>query len=287
MIASEILHFLKEFHQCDIADVSVTGGGSINNCFSYLAKGEKFFLKYNDSRQFPDIIHFDKEGLSAIAATNTIATPSVVACENVGNYEVLVLPFIEQERPGKLFWEQFGQNLAALHFKEAPFYGWQHDNYIGSLHQSNRQQKQYLPFLVQERLQKQIALANRNNSLSEKDNAAFEQLFKQLPDIIPEAQASLVHGDLWSGNFVVGKGQIPYLIDPSIHYSFRETDLAFTYLFGGFHQKFYEAYEESFPLSPGFQERIGIYNLYPLLVHLNLFGNSYLHSIRDVLKKIS
>lgn len=285
MIASEILRFLKEFHKSEIKNVSSTGGGSINDCYNYTAKSSRYFLKYNNTKQFPNIIHFDEEGLSAIAKTQTIDVPAVVVCQKVANYEILVLPFIEQEDPNNVFWERFGERLAAMHAKEAPYYGWPHDNYIGSLPQSNHQRQNYLSFFVEERLQKQIALANRNNLLNNKDNSAFEFLYQQLPNIIPDAQPSLVHGDLWSGNFISGKDQTPYLIDPSIHYSFRETDLAFTYLFGGLHKKFYQAYEASSPLAPGFGERVGIYNLYPLLVHLNLFGSSYLGSIRSILSK--
>lgn len=285
MIASAILRFLKNFHNSDISNISVVTGGSINNCYSYTADNTKYFLKFNSASQHPDIIYFDLEGISAIANTHTTDVPAIVVYDKVDNYEVLVLPFIEQEVPGDKLWERFGERLAAMHAKEAPYFGWPHSNYIGSLQQSNQQHKSYLPFFVEQRLQKQVILANQHNLLSSADNAALDSLQKQLSNIIPNGQPSLVHGDLWSGNFIAGKEQTPYLIDPAIHYSFRETDLAFTYLFGGFNERFYKAYQQSFPLTPDFKERIGIYNLYPLLVHLNLFGRAYLGSIRTVLTK--
>jgi len=171
-----------------------------------------------------------------------------------------------------------------LHKNHSEYFGWSENNYIGSLRQNNTPHKDFISFFIKERLQKQIDLAKSKGLLDKEDIGAFDKLFNYLPEIIPEAQPSLVHGDLWSGNFIVNDSGVPYLIDPSIQYNFRETDIAFTYLFGGFDQQFYDSYHVDFPLAPGFQDRVKIYNLYPLLVHLNLFGKSYLGSIQSVLK---
>ena len=104
---------------------------------------------------------------------------------------------------------------------------------------------------------------------------------------MPEEQPALLHGDLWSGNLIVDdKGQ-PCLIDPAVHFGHREADLAMTRLFGGFQEKFYDAYQEAFPLGPDFEERVELFNLYPLMVHVNLFGGSYIHSVDNVLRKYS
>ncbi len=287
MIPSIIYEHLQNFHGSSIFDIQSVGGGSINYCYKYKVYTETFFLKYNDSLQFPAIIENEVQGLHAIAETETIATPDIIMYAEVEKYEILVLPYIEQGRPAISSWEVFGEKLAMLHKNHGEFYGWSSSNYIGSLKQSNTQHENYTSFLIDERLQKQVDLANKHNLLESKDLLSFEKLYKNLPDLIPIAKPSLVHGDLWSGNYLISSEGKPFLIDPSIQYSFRETDIAFTYLFGGFDQYFYDSYNDHYPLEPNFEERAKLYNLYPLLVHLNLFGTSYLRSIQSVLKKFA
>lgn len=284
MIPSIISNYIQDFHQTEIRDTSSVGGGSINYCLSYKANDKSYFIKYNSIEQFPDIIKCEVEGLKAIEQTNTIAIPEIIVYDQVQDLEFLILAFIEQGRPSPQVWELFGEQLAKLHQNYGTYYGWGKNNYIGSLKQSNNHHVDFISFFQSERLQPQIDLAIRKGLLYKKEIDAFDKLFAHLPDIIPEAMPSLVHGDLWSGNFIVGSSGKPYLIDPSIQYNFRETDIAFTHLFGGFDQRFYESYHANFPLAPGFSERVKIYNLYPLLVHLNIFGSSYLSSIQSVLK---
>ena len=113
----------------------------------------------------------------------------------------------------------------------------------------------------------------------------FNNLYKKLEEIIPEEPASLLHGDMWSGNFMTGPDGYVCLMDPAVYYGHRETEIAFSRLFGGFGNDFYHAYNEKWPLSPGFEQRVDIHNLYPLLVHVNLFGTSYLGGIERTLKK--
>ncbi|MBK6264542.1 fructosamine kinase family protein [Marivirga sp. S37H4] len=287
MIPQEIIKVINHFFSSKNIAFEYVSGGSINQAFRFSINESSYFLKFNNANQYPDIIQSEVEGLKAITKTGTIQVPKIIFFERVENYEVLVLPFIREEHPTDQLWENFAISLANMHRQPAKYFGWERDNYIGSLPQSNTRCNNFLTFFKEERLQSQIDLANRSGLLSKSDNEAFESLFKMLEQIIPDASPSLVHGDLWSGNFLAGEGQTPYLIDPSIQYSFRETDLAFTHLFGGFGKRFYEAYENSFPLVPDFHERIAIYNLYPLLVHLNLFGSSYLSSIRSTLRKFS
>ncbi len=284
MIPLTISTYLQDFHQSDISDFRSVGGGSINYCFRYQAGSVNFFIKYNNVEQFPDIIKCELEGLKAISQTHSIAIPEIIVYDQVANLEFLVLEYIEQGRPTPQVWEKFSENLAKLHQNSNDYYGWSKNNYIGSLNQSNKNHNDFISFFQKERLQPQIDLAIGKGLLQNNDVDAFEKLFAYLPEIIPDARPSLVHGDLWNGNFIVSNSGIPYLIDPSIQYNFRETDIAFTHMFGGFDERFYESYHAYFPLASGFSERVKIYNLYPLLVHLNLFGSSYLSSIQSVLK---
>ena len=164
-------------------------------------------------------------------------------------------------------------------------FGLDHDNYIGSLPQSNHQHTSWVEFFIEERLEKQIALAKNSGALNNSTIQQFNNLFKRLKEIIPEEKPSLLHGDLWNGNYMLAADGCACLIDAAVYYDHREMDLAMTRLFGGFPEEFYESYHETFPLSSGFEERVDIHNLYPLLVHVNLFGGSYISQVKSVLSR--
>jgi len=108
-----------------------------------------------------------------------------------------------------------------------------------------------------------------------------------MKDLLPHEPPSLLHGDLWSGNVMAGLSEEPVLVDPAVYFGNREIEIAFTTLFGGFDSLFYEAYQESFPLEKNFEERIDLYNLYPLLVHVNLFGGGYSNSVWTILRRFA
>lgn len=283
MLPDSIIQFLHSLHHKENLHFSPVGGGSINDAYYYSVHGKEFFIKYNS--EVEGIIEKEVEGLKAISNLDCIATPDVIAFEKIDDYEILVLPFIGGGLKTEKAWDNFGQHLAQMHQKTAPYYGWHQNNFIGSLHQSNETSSDFTDFFINQRLNPQIKLAEKQQYFSSSEVIQFEKLFKKLNEILPNTKPSLVHGDLWSGNFMIGEGDTPYLIDPSIHYNFRETDIAFSHLFGGFDSKFYESYHHHFPLEPGFQERISLYNIYPLLVHLNLFGSGYYGSVMSSLNQ--
>jgi fructosamine-3-kinase len=283
MVPSSIKTFLNKLHKVEIREFTAIQGGSINDAYRYSVRNEEFFVKYNN--QVKGIIEKEVDGLKAIASLACISTPEVISFEKVSNFEVLVLPFLRSGPKTPQAWENFGQKLAEMHQKPAVCYGWNQGNFIGSLSQSNNNSDDFITFFISQRLKPQIKLAQERKYLSLQEGRQFEKLFQKLPEIVPNTQPSMVHGDLWSGNFIIGEKEIPYLIDPSIHFNFRETDIAFTYLFGGFDAKFYEGYNSTYPLISGFQERIALYNIYPLLVHLNLFGSGYHGSVMSNLHK--
>jgi len=268
---------LNSYHSKRINQFFPVGGGSINDAYRYTVGNEEYFIKFNN--EVKGIIEKEVDGLNAIAKLNCIATPEVIAFEEIDDYEVLVLPFIKGGLKTEKAWGNFGEQLAGMHQEPAPYYGWHQDNFIGSLHQSNDITNNFIEFFIHQRLKPQIDLALKNQYFSSQEVDQFEKLFQKLNEIVPQNEPSLVHGDLWSGNFMIGEKDTPYLIDPSINYNFRETDIAFTHLFGGFDSMFYDAYDHHFPLDSGFQERISLYNIYPLLVHLNLFGSGYYGSV--------
>jgi fructosamine-3-kinase len=154
---------------------------------------------------------------------------------------------------------------------------------MGSLSQGNTKHGTWNSFFREERLKKQVSLAGSYFSTS--DFAAFERLYIRLDKLIPVELPAMLHGDLWGGNYMVGKDGKPVLIDPAVYYGHREVDIAMTTLFGGFDEHFYMAYQEEYPLEKGWKERLDIFRLYPLLIHLNLFGSGYLGSIVNTIRR--
>lgn len=264
---------------------SALGGGSINHALRLRSSAGDFFLKWNDAHLYPGMFEAEARGLGLLTASNKIKIPKVIASGKTGTYTWLLLEFISSGKERQDFWEDFGQSLASLHSQTSRSFGLDHDNYIGSLSQSNKQHPGWSDFFIEERLQIQSRLARDAGLLDSTTSRKLEHLYKRMDDIFPQEPPSLIHGDLWSGNFMVGDDGHVCLIDPAVYYGHREMDIAMTKLFGGFHFNFYGAYTKSRPLEAGWQSRVDICNLYPLMVHLNLFGKGYLGSIERTLEK--
>jgi fructosamine-3-kinase len=164
-------------------------------------------------------------------------------------------------------------------------FGLDSDNYIASLHQKNHQTDNWADFFIEQRLEPMLGMAYFDKLIPLDFLKKFQTIYTKMNSLFPKEKPALLHGDLWSGNVICDQNGKPCLIDPAIYYGHREMDLAFSRLFGGFDSRFYEAYESILPLEPDFESRIGIYNLYPLLVHLNLFGTAYLPGIEKIIKR--
>ena len=267
-------------------------GGDIHRTMSFEAGDERYFLKYSSGPEAARMLETEAQGLShlAKAITKTKAAgehcliPEPVATGQTGNYAWLLLPCIPTGIRSDAFWTHFGRALANLHHIREEAYGFPFDNYIGRLPQSNRQHRHWHEFYAEERLLPQARMAFDASLLSRRDMQQIGQLIKELPQRLPEEGPSLIHGDLWSGNFLCDTQGRPWLIDPAPCYAHREMDLAMSRLFGGFAPRFYEAYTEALPLLPGYGERIKTYQLYYLLVHLNLFGKGYYGAVMEAVK---
>lgn len=195
---------------------------------------------------------------------------------------------MEDLSPGRRagdYWPAFGRRLARLHQQTRPEFGFEHDNYIGSTPQPNPWTADGYAFFAEQRLLYQARLARRQGLLGTAEVKQTERLARRLPELVPEQPASLIHGDLWSGNALADRGGNPALIDPAAHYGWAEAELAMTTLFGGFPEVFYRAYQELNPRPPGLWERFEIYNLYHLLNHLNLFGGGYRAQVTGILRR--
>ncbi|MEI9944500.1 MAG: fructosamine kinase family protein [Chitinophagaceae bacterium] len=264
------------------------GGGPINNTYKLtLNNQQNFFLKLNNADRFPNLFVKEKNGLEFLATQHCIQILSVIFCETHDNNQLLILEWIASGPRTGNFWKQFGENLAKLHQCSHLQFGFDEDNYMGSLPQQNSFMNKWVDFFIEKRLTPQMEIALQKNLLSSKHIDSFQKLFKKLDSIFNEERPSLLHGDLWSGNFMCNEQSEPVLIDPAVYFGHRSVDLAMTTLFGGFDRAFYDAYHYHFPLLVNYEEQWEIANLYPLLIHLNLFGQSYLHDINGTLQRFT
>ncbi len=263
-----------------IKNVSRVSGGDINQAYRLQTTLGDFFIKINSLHKFPGIFENEESGLAAIRKTNTIAVPEVVLQGDTGDESYLMLQWIEAGYGDAISSQKLGRQLALMHHDTAAQFGFEADNYMGSLHQSNKQHNNWALFFIEERLQPMVKMAVDKRELTQTDMYRFDELYKKLPDVFTEEPPALLHGDLWGGNYLIDTSGKPYLIDPAVSYGNREFDIAMTTLFGGFDRAFYDAYNQEFPLRPGWQQRLKLWNLYPLLVHVNLFGGMYANEVR-------
>lgn len=265
-------------------------GGSINQAWQVSVGNEKFFCKINSASKYPELFVKEAAGLQALRDTGCVACPSVITVSSLHDQQILLLEWIDPGPDHPEIWVKFGEQLARLHSWKDPKtpetrFGFVHDNYMGSLPQLNSFTSDWCTFFREQRLAPQVALASNQKLLSPSHMEQFENLYKKLPEIFPPTAASLVHGDLWSGNFLYGQHSQPVLIDPAVYYGHPGMDLAMTTLFGGFNEIFYEVYDHWLPLPVNYADQWAVCNLYPLLIHLNLFGRGYLSAIESCLRR--
>lgn len=267
-----------------ITNFQPLSGGCINNGGKLMTSMGIFFVKWNGALRYPDMFATEARGLQLLRVANAIRIPEVVSTGETDNFQYIVLEFIAQAKPSRTYWTMLGEHLCALHKNTSEKYGLEFDNYIGSLQQRNRKHENWISFFIEERLRSQVELAVTTKKLETDTAKKFELLYKKLPDLLVEETPSLLHGDLWSGNLIVDETGNPCLIDPAVYYGNREAEIAFTKLFGGFGNEFYDSYQSNFPLQKDFESRTDLYNLYPLLVHVNLFGESYGNQVVSILR---
>ena len=268
-----------------VLDTTFTSGGCINNTLKLNTSHGDFFLKWQSG--IPDDM-FQKEarGLKILAEAKAIKIPEVITYGKLDGKYYLLMEHIESASPESGYWKNFGTALAEMHLSNSSDkYGLDHDNYIGKLPQPNDFNDNWIEFFIERRLEFQLKLAVQNRLVDSRFVNRYRSFYEKLPSLLPIDQPALLHGDMWSGNVMVGpEGQV-CLIDPAVYFGHREIELAFTQMFGGFDNDFYSAYHEAYPLQPGFDERVGIYNIYPHMVHVNLFGTSYLSGVESVLRR--
>lgn len=282
----QLVKHLKELVAEDIkiSDTRKIGGGSINTALFIKTNLGNFFVKFNQSNQL-DLFDIEVKNLELLAKAKAVRIPKVYGTFRIEGHEFLLLQFIESGTPHYDFWRDLGTGLARLHKTTKDTFGLHFDNYIGSLPQSNTPTSEWTDFFIHQRLEPMLKMAIDSGKAEPELIPKFESLYSKLNEIFPKENPALLHGDLWSGNCMADENGDPVIYDPAVYYGHREMDLAMTRLFGGFESEFYESYHEEFPLEKHWEQRIAVCNLYPLLVHVNLFVGSYIQSIKNIVNR--
>lgn len=260
------------------------GGGCINSAFRIDGENSSYFVKHNAAHML-DMFVAEAAGLQAMADTNTIRVPRPVCHGVADNQSYLVLEYLEFGGGRSL--SALGEQLAAMHRHTDEKFGFDIDNTIGATPQDNTRDNDWVSFWQQQRLGFQLQLANRNGCGSRLLNTG-EQLIEQLPQFFTDyqPQPSILHGDLWGGNYSYTVDGQPVIFDPATYYGDREADVAMTELFGGFGRGFYDAYNSMWQLDAGYSVRKTLYNLYHVINHFNLFGGGYLGQAESMISRL-
>lgn len=248
-------------------------GGSINAAWRISGSHKQYFVKLNSANAL-DMFEAESAGLRELEAAHAIRVPATICCGKVDKQSFLVLEYIELGH--KCNMAAFGERIAELHRHTSSRFGWKRDNTIGSTLQKNQYSSDWITFWRELRLGFQLSLAEQNGYTGSLVSEG-KRLMELLPALFADYQpaASLLHGDLWSGNYGMDTQYDPVIFDPAVYYGDREADIAMTEMFGGFDNSFYQGYNSAYPLDAGYSVRKQLYNLYHVLNHLNLFGGGY------------
>jgi protein-ribulosamine 3-kinase len=272
--------------KCSPAPERTVGGGSINTCYLWRTSRESLFVKVADA-QSRDMLEAEAAGLSELAQAQAVRVPQVRLMDIAGRYAFLALEWIEHGSLKHGADARLGEQLAQLHRVTDARFGWHRDNTIGLTPQQNTWDDSWPHFFRERRLKFQLQLAIQNGHGAELEDAGH-RLLERLDVFFTAYQpaASLLHGDLWGGNWLIGHQGEPVIFDPACYYGDREADLAMTHLFGGFDRSFYSAYEGAWPLDTGHRARRDLYNLYHVINHANLFGGGYVRQAKDIIHRL-
>lgn len=284
MIPEHIKVTIEKNLDSKIISTRAQSGGDINQA-SVLTfqNGDSFFLKWNAAVP-STMFATEAKGLQLLSEANTdFVIPEVI----LSGKDFMLLSLIEPGVENSSSSFQFGVELAKLHKHTSTQFGLDHDNFIGKLRQKNTLHKTWKGFFVQERIEPQLKLGINSGKFPSSILSNIDKLHSTVEKLFPDEPPTLLHGDLWSGNYMYSENGTVSIYDPAVYYGHREMDIAMTRLFGGFSQEFYSGYNSEYPLSEGAEERITLCNLYPILVHANLFGGGYTRNALEIMKRFS
>lgn len=283
---------MKDFFEKGLAKLGIdrtiltykrVAGGDINESYYVSTKNNQFFVKLNRQVQI-NFFNFEEKGLEMIKNTKTIHVPNVFGTVEIDGIPTLWMEWIEGYKTPTTE-KLLGERLAKLHLTEGEGFGFNGISFIGRIQQQDTIYDDWCDYYRKVRLENQLNIGLSLGTIYGERERKLTNLLLNLDKWIPrKPKRSLLHGDLWGGNWMVGHEGNPYLIDPSVLYGDHEFELAFTELFGGFSSDFYQSYVEYFPLEDEYKNRKSLYQLFYLLVHLNMFGESYGRSVDNILK---
>ncbi len=269
----------------EILRVSIVGGGSINDARRLETSEGTYFAKINSAEEYPGMFEAESSGLWFLKEYSTFRIPIPIATGVTEDIQWILMENINSINRKPDFWEEFGRKLAVMHKRSADYFGLNQDNYLGSLIQRNDKRDNWEDFFSDMRIRPQLEMAKNSGLATSEFLRLFDKMLSRVERYFPKEAPSPLHGDLWTGNFMTDSEGEAVIFDPAVYYGHREMDLGMSKLFGGFDKRFYEAYNEIYPLESGWEERIHVANLYPLLAHVNLFGGSYTGQVIQILRK--
>jgi fructosamine-3-kinase len=258
-------------------------GGDINKAYLLRSEIGNYALKINSASLYPNMFETEAKGLRLLSSSKSFRIPEVISVGEMEDRSYILMEYIDSGSASGTFWDDFAHCLVSLHKNSKETFGLDHSNYIGRLKQYNSEESTASEFYIHQRLEPQFRMALDRGY----DFKGLEKFYSNIAEEIPEETPSLVHGDLWNGNYLVSDHNEPTLIDPAVAYAPREMDLAMMQLFGGFPSVVFIKYNERFPLEENWKGRIKLWQLYYLLVHLNLFGSGYFHQVRSIVNEYS
>ena len=280
-----LIHHISILLSEKINSFRSVSGGDISSAYILESDSERYFLKINSKPFAEKMFLAEKTGLEAIGNTRTIAVPNVLSTGTFEGKSFLLMQFIESKRATQKDYRAFGQQLAQMHLCTHHTFGFPSDNFIGSLPQNNRSHTDWAEFYWEKRIFAQLRMALERGLLQQSEIPKREKAISVFNEIFGDVKPSLLHGDLWGGNYLIAADGTPYLIDPAVYYGHSMVDIAMSRLFGGFSSDFYDVYHEIIPRNANYDAQIELYQLYYLIVHLNMFGESYYSGVNSILSR--
>jgi len=277
------MKLLEEIFKTKILNYHALSGGSINQVYKVRTKDGVFCIKLNDANFSNNMFEAERKGLEILSESSNFTIPSVIENGTAADFSYLTMAFIESADKSSSFNADFANRLANLHQNHSDKFGLQFNNFIGPIPQLNSETTNWSDFYRDKRLMPMFEMAFAQNLLDQNDGKALLHFCTQIDNIFPIEKASLLHGDLWSGNYLIDSNGSPCLIDPAVYFGHREMDLSMMKLFGGFDDEIFEIYNDAYPLESGWRDRLKYCQLYPLLVHVVLFGGGYVAQVKRII----
>lgn len=279
-LGEQLSQFLGK--ELKLVDVQRTYGGDINAAFVITTGEGNFFIKQNKA-SLADMFVKEYNGLKCLKEASILKIPQPLLYGTFGNDSYLVMEFVQKQMFTKTAWKALGEGLAWQHRQTSEGFGFYENNYIGSLPQANDICANWGEFYFTKRILPLMKQALANQLCTMADVKDTERIGSKLSSIFPNKPPALLHGDLWHGNVMACANNKAAIYDPAVYYGNREMDIAMSLLFSGFNEVFYQSYNDVYPLQKGWQQRVKLCQLYPLLVHLVLFGKGYYSRVKEIL----